>query len=73
VNIAVAGGKFVGGAVVKLQLGEPVTLMNTATGQRFVMKLVFTGTQPEQIAGFKTPATAVPAATAPATGTTAKS
>ena len=30
--------------------------MNTTTGQRFVMKLVFTGEQPEQIAGFKQPA-----------------
>jgi hypothetical protein len=29
--------------------------MNTTTGQRFVMKLVYTGEQPEQIAGFKQP------------------
>jgi len=36
--------------------------MNTTTGQRFVMKLVFTGAQPEQIAGFK------PSATPPSTG-----
>jgi hypothetical protein len=64
VKIGVAGGKFVGGAVVKLELGKAVTLMNTATGQRFVMKLVYTGSQPEQIAGFKTPG--VPSATTPA-------
>jgi hypothetical protein len=39
--------------------------MNTATGQRFVMKLVYTGPQPEHIASFKTPATVptAPAAT----------
>ena len=53
VKIGVAGGKFTGGAAVKLELGKPVTLMNTTTGQRFVIKLVFTGAQPEQIAGFK--------------------
>ena len=64
VKIGVAGGKFVGGAVVKLELGKAVTLMNTATGQRFVMKLVYTGSQPEQIAGFKTPG--APAVTTPA-------
>jgi hypothetical protein len=56
ITIGVVGGKFTGGQAVKLELGEKVTLMNTATGQRFVMKLVRTGDQPEQIAGFKTPA-----------------
>jgi hypothetical protein len=55
IRIGVAGGKFTGGAAVKLELGKPVTLMNTTTGQRFVIKLVFTGTQPEHIAGFKPP------------------
>ena len=62
VKIGVAGGKFTDGNAVKLVLGKPVTLMNTTTGQRFVMKLVFTGAQPEQIAGFK------PSATPPSTG-----
>ncbi len=64
VKIGVAGGKFTGGGVVKLELGKPITVMNTTTGQRFVMKLVFTGSQPEQIAGFK------PAAPAGQTTTT---
>ncbi len=64
VKIGVAGGKFTDGVAVKLVLGKRVVLMNTTTGQRFVMKLVFTGAQPEQIAGFKAPAT-------PSTGTTA--
>jgi len=53
VKIGVAGGKFVGGGAVKLEIGKPVTVMNTTTGQRFVMKLTFTGAAPEQIAGFK--------------------
>jgi hypothetical protein len=56
IKIRVAGGKFTDGAAVVLERGKAVTLMNTVTGQRFVMKLVFTGSQPEQIAGFKQPA-----------------
>ena len=70
VKIGVAGGKFTGGQAVKVDRGERVTLMNTATGQRFVMKLVYTGDQPEQIAGFKaagTTTTPTPAAPAVAT------
>src|SRR5262249_5637759 len=43
IKIGVAGGKFVGGGAVKLELGKRVTVMNTTTGQRFVMKLTFTG------------------------------
>lgn len=53
VRVGVAGGKFTDGSTVQLELGKPVTLMNTTTGQRYVMKLVFTGAQPEQIASFK--------------------
>jgi hypothetical protein len=48
-----------------------VTLMNTATGQRFVMKLVYTGSQPEHIAGFKAPVTTTPVAPATTDSTTA--
>lgn len=62
IKIGVAGGKFTGGGAVRLELGKAVTLMNTTTGQRFVMKLVFTGAQPEQIAGFKQPPAATTAA-----------
>ena len=56
VKVTVAGGKFAGGGAIKLERGKSVTLMNTTTGQRFVMKLVYTGAQPEEIAGFKQPA-----------------
>ena len=66
IKIGVAGGKFTGGGAVKLQFGKAVTLMNTTTGQRFIMKLVFTGAQPEQIAGFKQPAATATTATAAA-------
>jgi hypothetical protein len=66
IKIGVAGGKFTGGGAVKLEFGKAVTLMNTTTGQRFVMKLVFTGAQPELIAGFKQPAQA-PAGTSSST------
>jgi len=70
IKIGVAGGKFTGGGAVKLEFGKAVTLMNTTTGQRFVMKLVFTGAQPEQIAGFKQPpATAIPTTTTQPTTT----
>ncbi len=58
VKIAVAGGAFTSGKAITIELGRRVTLMNTATGQRFVMKLVYTGSQPELIEGFKAPATA---------------
>lgn len=57
IKVGVAGGKFSGGGVVKLERGKRVTLMNTTTGQRFVMKLTFTGATPEEIAGFKQPTT----------------
>jgi hypothetical protein len=64
VMLGVAGGKFVGGQAVKLELGKRVTLMNTATGQRFVIKPVYVGSQPEHIATFKVPAAAVAASQA---------
>ena len=71
IKIAVAGGKFSGGGAITLERGKAVTLMNTTTGQRFVMKLVFTGDQPEQIAGFKQPAPAAGQTTTATQTTTA--
>ncbi|HXY16598.1 MAG TPA: hypothetical protein VEH79_00300, partial [Gaiellaceae bacterium] len=71
-RIGVAGGAFTKGNTLVIQLGKPVTLMNTTTGQRYVVKLVYTGLVAEDIAGFKAPAqgvtsgsttTAVPGAT----------
>jgi hypothetical protein len=53
-KISVAGGSFDGGQPVTLKLGKKVTLVNTATGVRYVLKLVYTGSQPEVIEGFTT-------------------
>ena len=43
VGIAVANGSFAGGGVLTLRLGRKVTLVNTATGMRYVVKLVYLG------------------------------
>ena len=53
-KISVAGGSFDGGKPVTLKLGKKVTLVNTATGVRYVLKLIYTGAQPEVIEGFTT-------------------
>jgi hypothetical protein len=43
VGIAVANGSFAGGGVLTLRVGRKVTLVNTATGIRYVVKLVYLG------------------------------
>ena len=53
-KIGVAGGSFDDGQAVTLQFGKKVTLVNTATGVRYELKLVYTGTSPETIEGFTT-------------------
>ena len=53
-KIGVAGGSFDDGQAVTLQFGKKLTLVNTATGVRYVLKLVYTGTAPETIEGFTT-------------------
>ena len=50
-KIGVAGGSFDDGKPVTLKLGKKVTLVNTATGVRYVLKLVYTGAQPEDDRG----------------------
>jgi hypothetical protein len=45
VGIAVTNGSFAGGGVLTLRVGRKVTLVNTATGARYVVKLVFLGTE----------------------------
>jgi hypothetical protein len=53
-GISIAGGTLASGApTVKLQLGKPLTLMNTADGTRYVLILVSTGAAPP--AGASTP------------------
>jgi hypothetical protein len=64
-KIGVAGGSFDDGQNVTLTLGKKVTLLDTATGVRYELKLVYTGSSPEQIEGFSS----APAPDAPAAGT----
>jgi hypothetical protein len=73
-KIGVAGGAFDDGSTITLKLNKKVTLVNTATGVRYELKLVYTGTTPEVIEGFTTTngssdATASPATTTPTTTT----
>ena len=74
-KIGVAGGSFDNGKAVTLEFGKKVTLVNTATGVRYVLKLVYTGTAPEVIEGFtttaKTPAGSTTGTTTPTTTTSA--
>ena len=51
-KIGVAGGSFDDGQTVTLAFGKKVTLANTATGVRYELKLVYTGSAPEVIEGF---------------------
>jgi hypothetical protein len=53
-KIGVAGGSLTSGKTVKLELGKQITLVDTATGARYVVKLLYTGSQPEQIQKFTT-------------------
>jgi len=60
-KIGVAGGSFDDGQTVTLAIGKKVTLVDTATGVRYELKLVYTGATPETIESFST-APAQPAA-----------
>ena len=51
-KIAVAGGTFTDGQTVTVALGKNLTLVNTATGARYAIKLLYVGSEPEQVAGF---------------------
>jgi hypothetical protein len=75
-KIGVAGGSFQDGQAVALEFGKKVTLVDTATGVRYVLKLVYTGSDPEVIEGFTTTksstSSSATATTPAATTTTAK-
>ena len=51
-RIGVAGGAFADGKTIPLAKGKKVTLVNDATGARYVLKLVYTGSVPEQTESF---------------------
>ena len=51
-QIGVVGGSFTGGGTIPLKMGQTLTLVNTATGARYTLKLLYTGSQPEQVQQF---------------------
>lgn len=51
-QIGVVGGSFTGGGTIALKMGQTLTLVNTATGARYSLKLLYTGSQPEQVQQF---------------------
>jgi hypothetical protein len=51
-KIAIAGGSLTDGQTVTVGLGKNLTLVNTATGARYAIKLLYVGSEPERIAGF---------------------
>lgn len=53
-KIGVAGGSFTVGKLLVLKLGKSVTLVNTATGARYQIELVYTGMAPEKVVVFTT-------------------
>lgn len=51
-QIGVVGGAFTGGGTIALKMGQTLTLVNTATGARYTLKLLYTGAQPETVQQF---------------------
>ncbi len=51
-QIGVVGGAFTGGQTIALKMGQPLTLVNTTTGARYTLKLLYTGSGPEQVQQF---------------------
>lgn len=51
-KIGIAGGSLTDGATVTLRKGKKLTLVNTATGARYTLDLLYTGTTPEETATF---------------------
>ncbi len=51
-KIGIAGGSLKNGKTVTLQMGKKLTLVNTATGARYTLDLLYTGTTPEETAAF---------------------
>ena len=51
-QLGVVGGAFTGGGTITLKMGQTLTLVNTATGARYSLRLLYTGSQPEQVQQF---------------------
>ncbi len=52
VKLGIAGGELEKGQTLTLGLDDKVTLVNSATGARYTLALLYTGVQPEQTAEF---------------------
>jgi hypothetical protein len=71
VKIAIVGGSYADGApAVKLKRGKPLTLVNTADGTRYLLKLVWLGVGAPPGAATTTPVPASPPAAVTTTTTT---
>ena len=66
VEIGVVGGSLAKGKTAKLALGKKLTLVNTATGARYTLELLYVGSEPEQVQGFTSEAEEAAAAAAAA-------
>ena len=66
VEIGVVGGSLAKGKTAKLALGKKLTLVNTATGARYTLELLYVGSEPEQVRGFTSEAEEAAAAAAQA-------
>lgn len=51
-KIGVAGGSFESGKTMELPMKKEVTVVDTATGVRYTLKLVYAGTAPETVESF---------------------
>jgi hypothetical protein len=71
VKIGVAGGAFSDGKLLVLKMDKAITLVNTATGARYKITLVYTGTEPEQVEGFTAKSATGDASAPAATGSSA--
>jgi hypothetical protein len=52
-TVTVVGGSLPKGLTVQLKLGKTTTLLNSKTGARITLRLLYTGSEPEQITTVK--------------------
>jgi hypothetical protein len=54
--VLATGGKLGPAGKVTLKMGESITLVNSATGKRYTLRLLYTGSEPEVVQKFSTKA-----------------
>jgi hypothetical protein len=52
--VLATGGKLGPGGKVTLKMGDSITLVNSATGKRYTLRLLYTGSEPEVVQKFST-------------------